>query len=80
MKAKIWLRPKTKHGKWSYGLGRLANGMIVVAECFAYPSGFGVVGSSMRTVPIRLNPGEKDMIVRDLHRACCEYLGLEVDK
>ncbi len=45
MKEQVWLCRKPKRHKWSFGLCRLKNGMIVVGECYSHPSGFGIAGS-----------------------------------
>lgn len=83
MKDKIWLRRKPSKGKWTCGLARLENGMIVVAEIFSQD--YGVVGSRPIDFekpdgamgPIRLYSGERGLIIKDLYVACCEHIGIE---
>jgi len=80
MKAKVWLERKGVGG-WAYGLGRLENGTIIVAECFP-KYGFGRVGTTDplggEQEPIRLNKGERNLIIADLFVASAQEMGMEI--
>ena len=85
MKEKVWLsRPKSKK-HWHYGLARYADGSIRVSEIL-FCDGFGEVGTrwdpnsdfaSGKTIPTRLERGEREMICRDLYLACCRELSID---
>lgn len=87
MRESVWLKKgPIKPGKWFYGLVRWEDGTIRVAEVME--AGFSEVGTRLspqpwgkrdETVPARLFPGERRLIVQDLYLACCKELGKKPD-